>query len=212
VIRTPPSFALGEASEASVVALAMGGDDAAFGELVRRRQGAIRNLFRRLSRDAALADDLSQQAFVHAWKSIRTLKSPSAFGGWLRKVAVNCWLQQVRARKHEVALGEAALRQGALDDGALDERALNEVTLDTAPVFEGSAVSAVTERLDLDAALARLPPDARLCVVLAYSEGMSHGEISDSTSIPLGTVKSHIARGAARLRELLQAYGVAHGQ
>jgi RNA polymerase sigma-70 factor, ECF subfamily len=189
VIRRPPSFALGEASEAAVVALAMGGDDAAFGELVRRRQDAIRNLFRRLSRDAALADDLSQQAFVHAWKSMRTLKSPSAFGGWLRKVAVNCWLQQVRARKQEVAL----------DEGVLDEAA-------------GGAVPAITEQLDLDAALARLPPAARLCVVLAYSEGMSHGEISGSTSIPLGTVKSHIARGAARLRELLPAYGVAHGQ
>jgi len=189
------------------VALAMSGDDSAYAELVRRRQGAIRNLFRRLSRDAALADDLSQQAFVLAWKSIRTLKSPSAFGAWLRKLAVNCWLQQVRARKHEVALGEIALRKGALDEVALDD-----ATLDEALVAEKGDVSAVTERLDLDAALARLPPDARLCVVLAYSEGMSHAEISDSTSIPLGTVKSHIARGAARLRELLQAYGGAHGR
>jgi RNA polymerase sigma-70 factor (ECF subfamily) len=217
VIRTPPSFALGEAPEAAVVALAMGGDDAAYGELVRRRQGAIRNLFRRLCRDAALADDLSQQAFLLAWKSIRTLKSPSAFGAWMRKLAVNCWLQQVRARKHEVALGEAALRNGALDEaaqrtGALGEAALDGSTLDAELVAEGGAASAVTERLDLDAALARLPPDARLCVVLAYSEGMSHAEISDSTSIPLGTVKSHIARGAARLRELLQAYGGAHGR
>jgi RNA polymerase sigma-70 factor, ECF subfamily len=187
VTRTPPSFALGEASEAAVVALAMSGDGAAFGELVRRRQGAIRNLFRRLCRDAALADDLSQQAFVQAWKSIHSLKSPAAFGGWLRKLAVNCWLQQARARRDEAALDEETLA-------------------------EGGAVSAVSVRLDLDAALARLPPDARLCVVLAYSEGMSHAEISDGTSIPLGTVKSHIARGAARLRELLQGYGVTHGQ
>jgi len=57
-----------------------------------------------------------------------------------------------------------------------------------------------------------LPPDARLCVVLAYSEGMSHAEISDSTALPLGTVKSHIVRGAARLRDLLQAYGERHGR
>jgi len=47
---------------------------------------------------------------------------------------------------------------------------------------------------------ATLPPQARLCVVLAYSEGMSHAEISDATAIPLGTAKSHIARGATRLR------------
>ena len=78
--RTPPGGKLGAAGEAAVVALAMNGDDTAFGELVRRRQGAIRHLLRRLSRDDALAEDLAQQAFVQAWKSIRGLKSPAAFG------------------------------------------------------------------------------------------------------------------------------------
>jgi RNA polymerase sigma-70 factor, ECF subfamily len=187
VIRTPPGPALGEASEVAVVALAMNGDDAAYGELVRRRQGAMRNLLRRLTQDPALADDLAQQAFLRAWTSIRTLKSPSSFGAWLRKLAVNCWLQHARVKPREVALGEELL-------------------------LERRAASTVAERLDLDAALATLPSDARLCVVLAYSEGMSHAEISDSTAIPLGTVKSHIARGTARLRELLQAYGDRHVQ
>jgi RNA polymerase sigma-70 factor (ECF subfamily) len=106
---------------------------------------------------------------------------------WLRKLAVNCWLQHARLKKHEVALADEAL-------------------------FEGHAASRVAERLDLDAALATLPPQARLCVVLAYSEGMSHAEISEGTAIPLGTVKSHIARGGARLRELLHAYGDCHVQ
>jgi RNA polymerase sigma factor (sigma-70 family) len=169
------------------VALAMNGDDTAYGELVRRRQDAIRHLLRRLTRDPALADDLAQQAFVRAWKSIRTLKSPAAFGAWLRKLAVNCWLQHARIKKHEVALADEAL-------------------------CEGHASSRVTERLDLDAALATLPPHARLCIVLAYSEGMSHAEISESTAIPLGTVKSHIARGAAHLRELLCDYGGRHDE
>jgi RNA polymerase sigma factor (sigma-70 family) len=181
-MQRAPSGMLGGASEHAVVALAMNGDDAAFGELVRRRQDATRQLLRRLTRNPALADDLAQQAFVAAWKSIRTLRSPAAFGAWLRKLAVNCWLQWARAQKQEVALDDPG-------------------------VAEGRWVSTVTERLDLDGALAALPPDARLCVVLAYSEGMSHAEISDSTALPLGTVKSHIARGAARLREMLQDYG-----
>ena len=60
--------------------------------------------------------------------------------------------------------------------------------------------------LDLDRALARLASDERLCVVLAYSEGMSHSEISAATGLPLGTVKSHIKRGSERLRTLLDAY------
>jgi RNA polymerase sigma factor (sigma-70 family) len=182
VIPAAPGGTLGGVSEAAVVALAINGDDAAFGELVRRRQGAIRQLLRRLSRDEALADDLAQQSFVQAWKSIRQLKSPAAFGAWLRQLAVNCWLQHARLMKPEVELSEALLA-------------------------DLPQAASVAERWDLDAALAHLPSGARLCVVLAYSEGMSHAEISAATALPLGTVKSHVARGAARLRELLQAYG-----
>jgi RNA polymerase sigma factor (sigma-70 family) len=187
VIRTPPGCKLGAAGEVAVVALAINGDDTAYGELMRRRQDSIRHLLRRLTRDPALADDLAQQAFVLAWKSIRTLKSPGAFGAWLRRLAVNCWLQHVRIKKHEVALADES-------------------------ILEGHATSRVAERLDLDSALATLPPQARLCVVLAYGEGMSHAEISESMAIPLGTVKSHVARGAARLRELLHDYGGQHDQ
>ena len=62
------------------------------------------------------------------------------------------------------------------------------------------------ERLDLDAALALLAPAARICVVLSYQEGLSHAEISTMTALPIGTVKSHVTRGAARLREVLKDY------
>jgi RNA polymerase sigma-70 factor (ECF subfamily) len=57
-----------------------------------------------------------------------------------------------------------------------------------------------------------LAPAVRLCIVLSYHEGMSHGEIAATTQLPLGTVKSHIARGTARLRELLAAYYSSHEQ
>lgn len=181
-----PAGAWAAANEISIVLLAMNGDDAAYGELVRRRQDAIRNLLRRLTREASLADDLAQQTFVHGWQSIRQLKSPGAFGGWLRKLAVNFWLQHARSTRMEVVLEE-------------DLRAEH-------------AVSTLSRQLDLDGALARLTRDVRVCIVLAYHEGMSHSEISHTTSIPLGTVKSHIARGSARLRELLQGYGDAHVQ
>jgi RNA polymerase sigma factor (sigma-70 family) len=181
-----PAGALAAANETAIVLLAMNGDDAAYGELVRRRQDAIRNLLRRLTREASLADDLAQQTFVQGWQSIRGLKSPGAFGGWLRKLAVNFWLQHARSSRQEVALDE-----------------------DLGAEYPGSTVP---RQLDLDAALAKLPHDVRLCIVLAYNEGMSHSEVSQTTSIPLGTVKSHITRGSARLRELLHAYGDAHVQ
>jgi RNA polymerase sigma factor (sigma-70 family) len=174
--------ALRAAAEASVVALAMAGDTAAFDELVRRRQAFVRSLLRRLSRNESLADDLAQQAFLQAWKSIAQLRSPGAFPGWLRRLAINGWLQHLRAQ---------GPRRGPLDDVHIEEH---------------SATVPVGAQLDLDAALMRLAPAVRLCVVLAYHEGLSHSEISATTSIPLGTVKSHVTRGASQLRETLRDY------
>ena len=164
-----------------MVILAAGGDDEAFAELVRRRQSWLRTLLRRLCRDAALADDLSQQAFVLAWRKLPQLKAPGAFGGWLRRLAVNLWLQAARSRREEVL----DVTAGALPPAAL-------VSVDDPSLA-----------MDLDRMLAQLKPAERLCVVLGYAEGMSHAEIAAATGWPLGTVKSHVLRGTTRLRALL---------
>jgi len=182
VKRALSQKALVGADEVSVVICAMAGDDDAYGELVKRRQGSIRQLFRRLCRDPALADDLAQQTFLQAWRTVDTLKSPAAFGGWLRRLAINTWLQKVRAEKPLIS------------------------TTDLDELPDEATSSTVSEQLDLDGALANLPPDVRLCITLAYAERMSHREICEATDLPLGTVKSHITRGAARLRKLLGAY------
>lgn len=178
--------ALGAAAEVTLVGLAIGGDDSAYGELVRRRHSHVRSLLRRLCGNPALADDLAQQSFLQAWRRVRTLRSPAAFTGWLRRIAVNTWLQHVRARA----------------DWTVDPLPAEAAEDARTPAHEPT----IAERLDLDRALARLAPDVRLCIVLAYGERMSHREIADATDLPLGTVKSHVTRGAARLRNLLAAY------
>ena len=172
------------APEAALVTLAQAGSDAAFEELVRRRQGAVRGLLGRASGDPALGDDLAQETFMHAWRNLRRLREPAAFGPWLRQIAVHTWLQH--ARRKRIPMDALAEEESAADSSAPD----------------------VTRRVDLERALARLRPPERLCVVLAYAEGMSHGEIAKVTKMPLGTVKSHIARGARRLREWLDGAGV----
>jgi RNA polymerase sigma-70 factor, ECF subfamily len=186
VSRELSRAALGAAAEVTLVGLAIGGDDSAYGELVRRRHSQIRSLLRRLCGNPALADDLAQQSFLQAWRRVRTLRSPAAFAGWLRKITVNTWLQHIRARADRTADPLPA------DSGEEESTPAREPT--------------IAERLDLDRALARLAPDVRLCIVLAYGERMSHREIADATDLPLGTVKSHVTRGAARLRNLLAAY------
>lgn len=170
------------APEISLVALAMSGDDRAFEELVRRRQGTIRRLMRQLSGDWSLADDLAQEAFLMAWRKLRTLRSTGAFGGWLRRIAVNVFLQYLRRAGSAIQDSGEVSSHLAIDEG-------------------DSSI-----KMDLEKALGRLRPAERLCVILSYGERMSHGEICKATDLPLGTVKSHISRGSERLRLYLKDY------
>ncbi len=173
---------LQKAADTLVIALACAGDDSAFAEVLRRRQTRVRKFMYHLCRQPALGDDLAQQVFLTAWRSIGRLRSAVAFDGWLKQIMVNVWLQEVRRG-----------RVTTVSDVDFSDLAVHH--------------DATAASMDLDAALSTLPPDVRVCVVLAYSEGQSHPQIVELTGLPLGTVKSHIARGAARLREILAGYG-----
>jgi len=175
----PGHYAAGP--EALVVSLASNGDRDAFAELVRRRQSWIRNLMRRCCGDASLADDLSQQVFMQAWRKIRQLKEADKFASWLKQLAVNEWLQYLR--KHDV------LRGAKSDEDIIMSQ------------HDKTSIG-----MDLDQAIAMLPEPVSLCIVLSYHERMSHTEIAQLTDMQLGTVKSNIRRGSERLRELLSAY------
>jgi RNA polymerase sigma-70 factor (ECF subfamily) len=179
-----PFQLLNNVEESAVVALAVTGDDAAFEELVRRHHGRVRNFMRRLCNQPDLADDLAQQAFFKMWKSIKRLNSPGAFYGYMRKIMISVWMDELRRRK--------------IDFEAWDE------TDDAVNVSIGGASSGA--RMDLDAALGKLAPPMRLCLTLAYSDGQSHTEISETTGLPLGSVKSYVLRGTAKMRELLADY------
>jgi len=174
------------AAEAVVVALAANGNATAFDELVRRKQSSVRTLLRSLCWDAGTAEDLAQQVFVEVWKSLGRLDAIGAFNGWLRRIAVNVWLQH--ARKKDTSLRRLT-----------DSLEVNPVELVEHPSHGRD--------IDLTKALELLPGPVRLCIVLAYQEDMSHGDIATTTGIPLGTVKSHISRGSTRLRQLLSDYG-----
>jgi RNA polymerase sigma-70 factor (ECF subfamily) len=167
--------------EPLLVGLARRNDRQAFEELVMRRQAWIRNLMQRFCGDPALADDLAQQAFLQAWRNIPRLQRGDRFAAWLKRIAVNTWLQHLR-------------------------RADPLRNADDAELVGGSAGDPAAVAMDLDRALATLEDNARLCIVLAYHERMTHEEIARTTGLPLGTVKSHIRRGTVRLQKALSAY------
>ncbi len=156
-------------------------DSAAFGELVRRHQSQVRNFLRKLTRDYTLADDLAQDAFLHAWDKLHTYRGHGTFIGWLLKVAYTTFLQ---AKRKSSRYGEI------LEEAGHDAEA------------RGSQHMQQSEDvLNLDRFLAVLTEEERAVMILSYACGLSHREIGDAADMPIGTVKSIIFRGKEIIRE-----------
>jgi RNA polymerase sigma-70 factor (ECF subfamily) len=131
----------------------------------------------------AVAEDLAQQAFLRAWRRLPGLRDAAAFRPWLRRIALNIVVDAARAGQFATSASEPPIEDIAQpsDNGAAGETGL-------------------VRRMDLERALGRLSFPQRACVVLAYGEGMSHAEIGAALAMPVGTVKSHIARALTKLR------------
>lgn len=158
--------------------LAAAGDVAAFGMLVREHQSALRGYLRRLTRgNHALADDLAQETFLEAHRKIAQFQGHGSFVGWLYAIAWSRFLMETRKRKLE-----------PLDD--MDER--------IAPQCDPAL------KLDLEKALALLRPPERSALTLCFALGMAHEEAAEVMKVPLGTLKSHVARGREKLKTLLK--------
>jgi RNA polymerase sigma-70 factor (ECF subfamily) len=155
-------------------------DTAAFGELVRRHQSQVRNFLRKLTGDMATADDLSQDCFMHAWDKLQTFSGRGSFIGWLLKIAYTTFLQSKRKSKRY---------------GQILEQVGHKMET------EGQSFSVQSEEVtDLDKLLAVLDDEERAIMIMSYAVGLSHREISDATSMPVGTVKSVIFRGKQKIR------------
>ena len=168
-------------ADQSLVLQARLGDHAAYGELVARHQGRVRGWLRHLCGDHAEADDLAQEALVRAWTRLGDLKDTGRFAPWLMKIAYNEFLQSRRASDRRKRMMERFER---------DQKTLRHSAPAEAP----------ESGLELQRVLAVLSDKERAAVVLNYAYGYSHGEVSELTGIPLGTVKSLIHRGSLKVR------------
>jgi len=159
------------------VDLAAAGDRAAFEALVRQHQSLLRGFLRRLTRgDHALADDLAQETFFEAWRKIGQFRGEGPFRGWLTRIAWRRYLMAARRRKLE-----------PLDTG--EEPAAPPSTSDL--------------RLDLEKAMALLTLPQRAALTICFALDYTHEEAADILGMPLGTLKSHVARGRENMRKLL---------
>jgi RNA polymerase sigma-70 factor (ECF subfamily) len=167
------------------VARAAAGDRRAFEALYRAHVGRVFSVCVRMCGDRARAEELTQDVFVRAWEKLPLFRGESAFSTWLHRLAVNVILN---ARKSERRDG-SRIEEDADGDG-----------VDALPTRGGGHHG---ERLDLEAAIAKLPPGARRVFVLHDVEGYKHEEIAEMLGVTSGGSKAQLHRARMLLREAL---------
>ena len=159
------------------------GDSDAFWSLVEPHDRGLRALAYRLLGDRDLMDDALQEAYLKAFRAVRSFRGDSAVASWLYRIVYNACLDQLRRARRR--------RHDPLE--AAGER--------SSPGPDPAEVA--THRHDLGAALASLPPDMRAAVLLVDAEGMDYGEAAGILGIPRGTLASRLNRARDRLRDAL---------
>jgi RNA polymerase sigma-70 factor (ECF subfamily) len=181
---------LAHLSDDAVLALLARSDEDALAELYDRFGGPAYRLALRILRDATLAQDAVQDAFLTAWRTAPSFDS--------RRGSASTWLLTLVHRRAVDVVRREDRRRG--------------VPLEDAPVAAGDATDEEAETRELrrgvQAALAQLTPVEREALELAYYGGLSQSEIAEKLGVPLGTVKSRMFAGLARLRDALGETGV----
>jgi len=179
--------------EPNLIQSAQRGNLDAFNELVLAYQNRVYNLAFRLLNDPAAADDAAQETFIAAYQKMDTFAGGS-FSAWLLRIVANRCYDELRRQKRRPATSWEEFDE-------VDGEA-SPFLADPAESPEEHAQRAELTHI-LRAAIAGLPPDQRMVLVLSDVEEMGYAEISAAVRIPIGTVKSRLARARARLRDTL---------
>ena len=184
--------------ESALIQSARKGNLDAFNTLVLTYQHQVYNLAYRIMGEEAAASDATQEAFISAYKNLKSFRGGS-FKSWLLRIVTNACYDDLRRRKRRPATSLDELTDG--EDG--------EAEFDVPAPEEGPEVIAQRHELAglIQQGITTLPDDQRLVLVLSDVQGMSYEEIATMTNSNLGTVKSRLSRARGKLREYLQGRG-----
>lgn len=166
------------------------GDNSSFNDLLCRYERPIYNLAYRFSGNTNDAADITQEIFIHLHRKIKGFRGDSAFYTWFYRLAVNyCkdWLHKESKRLKTLDIAEVAVEDGG--DGP------------------GRAYEKYEIRKLVQAAITQLPEDQRIAVILHDIQGYDYNAIAEIMSVPIGTIKSRLARARQKLAEKLSPYG-----
>jgi RNA polymerase sigma factor (sigma-70 family) len=185
--------------EAALISSAKAGDLNAFNSLLLTYQDLLYNQAYRMMGEPEYAADATQEAFISAYKNIRSFRGGS-FRAWLLRIVTNACYDELRRRQRRPTTSLEPL-----DDGG-DEIESPQWLADPGESPEDSLV-----RTELSQAIQRclsdLPPDFRAIVVLVDVQGMDYAEAAKTIAKPVGTVKSRLARARVRMRDCLRGLG-----
>jgi RNA polymerase sigma factor (sigma-70 family) len=157
-------------------------DQRAFAQLVLRYQSQVRTWCRRLCNgDVHTADDLAQEVFIKAYGALATFQQQAKFSVWLYRIAFNTAAGKWRKKQLDWCDLDAAADVGT----------------------EICEATAIAQTGDIESAMQQLSEPQQIAIRLCFEEDLSHEEAAGVMGIPLGTLKTHIARGKARLKSLL---------
>jgi RNA polymerase sigma-70 factor (ECF subfamily) len=184
----------GDAEDRAWVRAFQSGKEEGFNRLVLKHKDRTFGLcLRLLAGDRHEAEDAAQEAFVRAFHGLKGFRMEAKFTSWLYRIAVNVCKNKLASRSHRDAQSHRDL-EAADADGPQTVPAPDQV------------LEAAGKRERIEAAIARLPEDQRMLVVLRDVEGRSYEEIAGSTGLNPGTVKSRLNRGRRQLQEWLREY------
>ncbi len=185
--------------ETRMVAYALEGDLDAFNRLVLAYQDLAYNVAFRVTGERTAAEDAVQDAFISAYRKLKTFRGGS-FKAWLLRIVTNACLDELRRQKRRPMI---ALQPQ--DD--FDEEIESPAWLEDPGESPEDAVARAELSRAIQDCLNGLDADFRLVVVLVDIQGMDYVEAAEAAETPLGTIKSRLARGRARLQDCLKAIG-----
>ncbi len=166
-----------------LVARCLRDEPAAFEDLYRRFSPRVYSLACRLSGSPIDGEDLLQEIFLLVHRKLGSFKGDAALGTWIYRLATNCCLDFLRSRHHRL------------------EQVTEEFDEAAAPRREGPRRE--VDKLDLERAIAQLPPGYRAAFVLHDVEGLDHAEVAQMLGIAEGTSKSQVHKARMKMRDLL---------
>ncbi len=173
-------------NDQALVVAAQGGDRSSLDQLLRRHYDRVFGVCRRITANEADAADAAQEAMISIVRGLANFDGRSSFSTWVYRVATNASLDELRRRRRRpIAI--------------IGPRDTDDTQLDIADPSSGSRIEALGDRLAIDAALLVLPEEFRVAVVLRDIGDLDYAEIALVLDVPIGTVKSRIARGRAIL-------------